>query len=146
MALVAGSGALLTLPVSAASALPLVEVFKNPSCGCCGAWADHLRAAGFPVKVTPVEDTGGVRQRFGIPDRLGGCHTASVGGYAVEGHVPAVEVKRLLAVKPKAIGLSVPGMPPGSPGMDMGARKAPYSVFLIDKNGRESVFASYPKA
>ncbi|MFT3859119.1 MAG: DUF411 domain-containing protein [Aquabacterium sp.] len=146
MALAAGTGALVTLPVSAASTLPLVEVFKTATCGCCGAWADHLRAAGFPVKVTPVDDTSAVRHRFGIPDRFGSCHTASVGGYAVEGHVPAVEVKRLLALKPKAIGLSVPSMPPGSPGMEMGDRKDPYTVFLIDKHGRESVFATYPKA
>jgi hypothetical protein len=126
--------------------LPQVEVFKNPSCGCCGAWADHMKAAGFPVKVTVVEDTGAVRQRLGMPDRFGSCHTATVSGYTLEGHVPAEEVKRLLALKPKAVGLAVPSMPPGSPGMEMGSRKDPYDVFLIDKRGHETVFASYPKA
>lgn len=146
LALAAGAGALSALSVYAAPTLPQVEVFKNPSCGCCGAWADHLRAAGFPVKLTLVEDTGAVRQRLGMPDRFGSCHTATVGSYTLEGHVPADEVKRLLALKPKAVGLAVPSMPPGSPGMEMGARKDPYNVFLIDKRGHETVFASYPKA
>jgi len=122
-----GASALASLPAIAATSLPQVEVFKNPSCGCCGAWADHLKAAGFPV-------------------RFGSCHTATVGSYTLEGHVPADEVKRLLALKPKAVGLAVPSMPPGSPGMEMGARKDPYNVFLIDKSGHETVFAAYPKA
>lgn len=146
LALGAGAGALAALLVNAAPALPQVEAFKNPSCGCCAAWADHLKAAGFPVKLTPVEDTGAVRRRVGMPDRFGNCHTAAVAGYAVEGHVPADDVRRLLALKPEAIGLAVPSMPPGSPGMEMGARKDPYDVFLIDKRGHETVFASYPKA
>ncbi len=146
LGLAAGAGALSALSVRAAPTLPQVEVFKNPSCGCCGAWADHMKAAGFPVKVTVVEDTGAVRQRLGMPDRFGSCHTATVSGYTLEGHVPAEEVKRLLALKPKAVGLAVPSMPPGSPGMEMGSRKDPYDVFLIDKRGHETVFASYPKA
>jgi hypothetical protein len=146
LALATGAGALTALSVRAAPTLPQVEVFKNPSCGCCGAWADHMKAAGFPVKVTVVEDTGAVRQRLGMPDRFGSCHTATVSGYTLEGHVPAEEVKRLLALKPKAVGLAVPSMPPGSPGMEMGSRKDPYDVFLIDKRGHETVFASYPKA
>ena len=141
-----GASALASLPAIAATSLPQVEVFKNPSCGCCGAWADHLKAAGFPVKLTLVEDTGAVRQRLGMPERFGSCHTATVGSYTLEGHVPADEVKRLLALKPKAVGLAVPSMPPGSPGMEMGARKDPYNVFLIDKSGHETVFAAYPKA
>lgn len=145
MALAASVGALVTLPATAATKRPVVEVFKNPSCGCCGAWGDHLKAAGFEVKVTTVDDTGPVRKRFGIPEQFASCHTASVGGYALEGHVPAAEVKRLLALKPDAIGLAVPNMPIGSPGMEMGARKEPYRVLLIDRKGRDSVFASYPQ-
>jgi len=141
-----GATALCALPALGATSLPQVEVFKSPSCGYCGAWADHMKAAGFPVKLTLVDDTGAVRRRFGMPDKFASCHTAMVGGYAVEGHVPAAEVKRLLATKPKAIGLAVPSMPPGAPGMDMGARKDPYNVFLIDKSGHETVFAAYPKA
>lgn len=141
-----GAVALSALPVHAATRLPQVEVFKNPSCGCCGAWVDHLKAAGFDVKVTLVDDTSDARKRAGMPDRFGSCHTAVVGGYAVEGHVPADEVKRLLALKPNAIGIAVPSMPPGSPGMEMGSRRDPYNVLLIDKSGRDTVFATYPKS
>lgn len=135
--------ALVAAPSFAAGALPQVEVFKNPSCGCCGAWVDHLKAAGFEVKVTLVEDTSAARRKHGLPERFGSCHTAVVAGYVVEGHVPASDVKKLLAMKPSAIGIAVPGMPVGSPGMEMGARKDPYQVLLIDKQGRERVFSSY---
>lgn len=141
-----GAAALSALPAFAATALPQVEVFKSPYCGCCGAWVDHMKAAGFPVKVTLVDDTTATRKRYGLLDRFGSCHTAIVNGYVVEGHVPAAEVKRLLSTKPNAIGLAVPSMPPGSPGMEMGSRKDPYNVFLIDKSGHETVFAFYPKA
>jgi hypothetical protein len=135
------------LPARAAPpASPLVEVFKDPSCGCCTAWVEHLKASGFAVKVTEVSDTGAARKRLGMPDAFGGCHTASVAGYVLEGHVPAAEVRRLLATRPDAIGLSVPGMPVGSPGMEVGSRRDPYQVLLIDKRGRDSVFATYPKA
>lgn len=105
-----------------------------------------MKAAGFPVKVTEVEDTGDVRKRHGIPASFGSCHTGVVAGYALEGHVPAEDVKRLLAKKPAAAELTVPGMVTGSPGMEMGSRMDLYHVFLIDKGGRASVVASYPKA
>ena len=141
-----GAIALTTLPAFAASALPAVEVFKSPSCGCCGAWVEHLKAAGFDVKVTLVTDTTAARKRLGMPDKFGSCHTATVGGYVVEGHVPANDIKKLLAMRPVAVGIAVPGMPPGSPGMEVGTRHDPYQVFLIDKSGHETVFASYPKA
>jgi hypothetical protein len=134
------------LPALATNQRPLVEVFKSPTCGCCGAWVDHLKAAGFRVKVVEVDDTAPTRKRFGLPDKFGSCHTAIVNGYVIEGHVPAAEVKRLLATKPAAIGLAVPGMPVGSPGMEYRDRKDPYDVFLIDKSGRETVFAHYPKS
>jgi hypothetical protein len=137
--------AVAALPALAATPLPSVEVFKSPTCGCCGAWVDHLKAAGFPVKVTEVGDTTVTRKRYGLPDKFGSCHTGVVNGYVVEGHVPADDVKRMLASKPAAIGLAVPGMPPGSPGMEVGDRKDPYDVFLIDRSGRETVFAHYPK-
>lgn len=132
------------IPALAAKALPTVEVFKNPSCGCCGAWVDHLKAAGFDVKVTLVDDTAVARRRYGLPDRFGSCHTAIVAGYVVEGHVPASDIRKLLAMKPVAVGIAVPGMPVGSPGMEVGSRKDPYQVLLVDKQGRERVFASYP--
>ena len=97
------------------------------------------------MKVTLVGDTTAARKRLGMPDKFGSCHTAMVSGYVLEGHVPAIEVKRLLALKPVAVGLAVPGMPPGSPGMEVGTRQDPYQVFLVDKRGHEKVFASYPK-
>lgn len=143
---IAGAAAAVALPSLAANALPQVDVYKSPSCGCCGAWVDHLKAAGFPVKVIEVDDTTVTRKRYGLPDKFGSCHTGIVNGYVVEGHVPAAEVKRLLAMRPKAIGLSVPGMPVGSPGMEVGDRRDPYDVFLIDASGRETVFAHYPKS
>ena len=142
-----GAGAIAAaMPAFAANQLPLVEVFKSPTCGCCGAWVDHLKAAGFPVKVVEVDDTTATRKRYRLPDKFGSCHTGIVNGYVVEGHVPASEVKRQLATKPAAIGLAVPGMPIGSPGMEYGDRKDPYDVLLIDKGGRDTVFARYPKS
>ncbi len=139
----AALSALPTMPALAAPAGPEVQVFKSPTCGCCGAWVEHMRAAGFTVKVTEVDDTTAARKRLGLPDRYGSCHTATVGGYVLEGHVPAAEVKRLLAAKPKAIGLAVPGMPPSAPGMDVPGRKDPYQVLLVDQQGRVRVFSSY---
>ncbi|MDO9286702.1 MAG: DUF411 domain-containing protein [Aquabacterium sp.] len=136
---------LASLSVFAASPVPEVQVFKSPSCGCCGSWVEHMRAAGFSVKVTEVVDATAARKRLGLPDRYGSCHTATVAGYVLEGHVPAAEVKRLLAAKPKAIGLAVPGMPPSAPGMDVPGRKDPYEVLLVDASGQSSVFARYPK-
>lgn len=137
--------ALFVLPVLAASPPTEVQVFKSPSCGCCGSWVEHMRAAGFAVKVTEVNDTTAARKRLGLPDRYGSCHTATVAGYVLEGHVPAADVKRLLATRPKAIGLAVPGMPPSAPGMDVPGRKDPYQVLLVDALGQSSVYASYPK-
>ncbi|WP_298934275.1 DUF411 domain-containing protein [uncultured Ramlibacter sp.] len=145
LSLAAVAAAIASLPSLAAAPLPQVEVYKNSECGCCGAWVEHMKAAGFPVKVHETPDTSAIRKRYGIPDSFGSCHTGVVAGYALEGHVPAEEVKRLLAKKPAAAGLSVPGMPVGSPGMEMGSRKDPFQVLLIDKAGRSSVFASYPK-
>jgi hypothetical protein len=145
--LFAGAAALLALhalDARAAAPLPEVQVYKSPSCGCCGAWVEHMKAAGFAVKVTEVNDTTATRKRLGMPDRYGSCHSATVGGYVLEGHVPAIDVKRLLKTKPKAVGLAVPGMPPSAPGMDTPGRKDPYQVLLVDASGQSSVFASYP--
>jgi hypothetical protein len=146
LSLAAAAAAVASFHSLAKASLPQVEVYKNPDCGCCGAWVEHLKAAGFPVKVHETPDTGPVRKRHGIPDEFGSCHTGVVAGYALEGHVPAEDVKRLLTKKPVAAGLSVPGMPVGSPGMEMGSRKDPFQVLLIDKAGRSSVFATYPKS
>jgi len=143
-----GTAALAALPAAAiaVTTLPRVEVFKSPTCSCCGAWVDHMKAAGFDIKVTELEDTSVARKRLGMPEKFGSCHTAVVGAYVLEGHVPAADVKRLLNDKPDALGLAVPGMVAGSPGMEVGTRRDPYKVLLIDKRGHETVFASYPKA
>ena len=135
-----------TAPAFAAAPMPQVDVFKSPYCGCCGAWVEHMKAAGFVVKVTEVTDTTAARKRLGLPDTYGSYHTATVGGYVLEGHVPAAEVKRLLAGRPAALGLAVPGMPPSAPGMEVPGRKDAYEVLLIDKQGKSSAFANYPKA
>ncbi len=141
----AATAAVPGLPAIGKTVLPNVQVYKNPSCGCCGAWVDHLRSAGFTVAVTEIDDTAPERKRRGLPERYAGCHTAVVSGYVIEGHVPADDVKRLLATEPLAIGLAVPGMPVGSPGMEMGQRKDPFKVLLVDSAGRETVFSTYPK-
>lgn len=134
------------LAATAAPTLPPVTVYKSPTCGCCGAWVDHLKAAGFTVTVVEVDDTAPTRAQLGMPQSVASCHSASVGGYVVEGHVPAPEIKRLLVAKPAAVGLAVPGMPLGSPGMEVDDERQPYSVLLVQRNGRHSVFASYPKS
>ncbi|MEO8050113.1 MAG: DUF411 domain-containing protein [Acidobacteriota bacterium] len=115
-----------------------VKVYKTPTCGCCGKWVKHLRENGFQVEVLDVEDTAPYRRKFGIPDQLMSCHTAIVDAYAVEGHVPASEIRRLLRERPSARGLAVPGMPVGSPGMES-KRSDSYSVMLVNADGRSTV-------
>lgn len=127
---------------------PLVEVWKDPNCGCCKDWVAHLEANGFTVRVFDTGNTA-ARKRLGMPDQLGSCHTARVQGYVIEGHVPAKDMQRLLADKPQALGLSVPRMPVGSPGMDgpeYGGRKDPYDVLLVQRDGSTRIYASYNKA
>lgn len=122
-----------------------IEVWKSPTCGCCKDWVAHMEGNGFSVRVHDVGNTA-ARERLKIPMRFGSCHTALVRGYAVEGHVPAADVHRLLKERPKAVGLAVPGMPIGSPGMDgpaYGARKDAYDVLLVGAEGRSSVFSHY---
>jgi len=138
----AAVGASVAMPLLAMAAAPVIEIFKTESCGCCGAWVEHLKANGFETRVTNVENPSDYRERGGIPDALGSCHTGMVQGYAIEGHVPASDIKRLLATRPKARGLAVPGMPLGSPGME-GPRKDPFDVLLVDAKGRSSVFKHY---
>lgn len=131
-------------PVVEAAALPLVTVHKSPYCGCCTKWVEHLRAEGFEVEVIATDDMGPVKQRVGIPPAKGSCHTAEVGGYFVEGHVPADDIKRLLAERPAARGLTVPGMPAGSPGMETpDGRVQPYTVELIDGEGHATPYARH---
>ena len=132
----------LATPGALAQQLPLVEVWKNDSCGCCGEWVKHLQRNGFPTKVHSVADASQMRRALGIPDRLGSCHTAKVGGYAIEGHVPAGDIKRLLAEKPAARGLAAPGMPAGSPGMDV-PNSPPYEVLLVGNDENTTLFARH---
>ena len=129
--------------VRALAAAPKIQVYKTPTCGCCAQWVKHLQANGFEVSVKEVPDTGEYRRQFGVPEKLLSCHTGVVEGYALEGHVPAAEIQRLLKERPKAKGLSVPGMPMGSPGMEGPVSQA-YSVMLFDAEGHASVYKSYP--
>jgi len=124
---------------------PVAKVWKDPSCGCCKDWVAHLEGAGFDVQVL---DTGNAaaRARLGIPQKYGSCHTAQIGGYAIEGHVPAADIQRLLREAPRAIGLAAPGMPVGSPGMDgpaYGGRKDAYDVLLIGTDGNSTVYQAH---
>jgi len=138
--------ALLAAPVIGAPASVSVEVWKDPNCGCCEDWVVHLKQAGFSVKVND-QGNDAARKRLGIPDALGSCHTGSVQGYALEGHVPVKDIRRLLREKPRAVGLAVPGMPVGSPGMDGAVykgRKDPFNVLLLAKDGSSTVFHAYP--
>lgn len=114
---------------SQAIATATVEVYKSPTCGCCSKWVDHMRENGFTVNTHDVGNKD-IRKKSGISETLGSCHTALVNGYAIEGHVPAADIMRLLKEKPKAVGLSVPDMPHGTPGME-GSRVDPYNVLLI---------------
>jgi hypothetical protein len=123
--------------------LPELVVYKTPTCGCCNAWVDHMRAAGFAVRTVEVADTGPIATQNGVPPELRSCHTGLVDGYAIEGHVPAREVRRLLDERPDVAGLAVPGMPAGSPGMEMGDRRDSYQVMAFNRDGSGGVFASY---
>jgi hypothetical protein len=134
--------ALLLAAGGAQAALPVIEVYKSASCSCCHLWVEHLRANGFTVKARDVANPTDYREKFGVPDALGSCHTGLVAGYALEGHVPAAEIKRLLSERPKAKGLAVPGMPLGSPGME-GPRQDSYDVLLIQADGHHKVYKHY---
>jgi len=128
--------------VGAAFSAPTeITVYKSPSCGCCAKWVEHMQGAGFKVAVKDVDDVDTVKREMGVPASLASCHTGVVGGYLVEGHVPADLVQRMLREKPKIAGLAVPGMVTGSPGMEMGARKDPYDVIAFDRSGRTRVYA-----
>ena len=121
---------------------PVVQVYKTPSCGCCGDWVQHLESAGFAVRVKDLDDLAAIKDRLGVPADLQSCHSAVVQGHVIEGHVPASDIRRLLEEHPEGGGLAVPGMPLGSPGMEYGNRKQPYQVILFDTETR-SVFASH---
>lgn len=123
---------------------PMVQVYKSPTCGCCANWVKHLQQHGFTTQVTETEDVAAIKAKHNIPAKAQSCHTAIVGGYVLEGHVPAADVQRLLKEKPAVVGLAVPGMPIGSPGMEVPNMKPQkYDVIAFDKQGQLKVFASH---
>jgi hypothetical protein len=142
-AFVAAVATCLAVPVRAAEALPKVTVSKDPSCGCCSGWVEHLKGAGFAVQVIETVQINFVKARLGVPQALASCHTGEVAGYVMEGHVPADAIKRLLRDRPTATGLAVAGMPVGSPGMEVeGAEPETYQVVLFGPAGQRT-FARY---
>jgi hypothetical protein len=139
--------AMLAMPLSAfAESATTINVWKTPECGCCKDWIKHLQSNGFQVVAHDVGDTSEMRRKLLMPEQFGSCHSGSVNGYALEGHVPAKEIRRLLRERPVAVGLSVPAMPLGAPGMDgpeYQGRSFPYEVLLVGKNGKTSVYQAY---
>ena len=127
------------------SAQPVIEVYKSPTCGCCSNWVEHMKQHGFTARVTDLSDQAldALKTKHGVPRTAQSCHTALVGRYVVEGHVPAADVKRLLKEKPTVAGIAVAGMPLGSPGMEVPGRSQAYNVMAFDKQGESRVFASY---
>ncbi len=147
-AVLVGASAVAAPARGAAQTKPLLEVWKSPACGCCHDWIAHLQASGFQVTVHDVSEAvkAAKRLKLGLADRFGSCHTAFNDGYVVEGHVPAREIFRLLQDRPTAVGIAVPGMPVGAPGMDGPAykgRKDAYAVLLVQRDGNASVYQSY---
>ncbi|MBW3534086.1 MAG: DUF411 domain-containing protein [Gemmatimonadetes bacterium] len=153
----AGAGAVLlasaeaprdATPAAVTEALAMepgvVKVWKSPTCGCCGGWVDHMREAGFEVEVVDTQDLRPIKAEHGVTDDLASCHTAVVDGYVVEGHVPAADIRRLLAERPDIAGIAAPGMPTGSPGMEVPGRPADaYDVVAFTRDGGRTVFASH---
>ncbi|OQW86798.1 MAG: metal-binding protein [Rhodoferax ferrireducens] len=143
-----GAAALPTTALSQNVSKPMVDVWKTSTCGCCKDWVKHLQDSGFEVKTHDVSEAAKAtrRSQLGLAEKYGSCHTALVGGYVVEGHVPAQDIRKLLKERPRALGLSVPGMPIGSPGMDGPAydgRKDAYAVLLVQRDGSSSVYQKY---
>lgn len=136
------TAAVRTSPSDAAAKKPTITVYKDPSCGCCKKWIEHLVKNGYRVDAKDTPNMPDIKRTLGVPGALTACHTAVVNGYLIEGHVPAADIDRLLAQKPRIAGLSVPGMPAGSPGMEgMGTQR--YQVLAFDKSGKTTVFASH---
>jgi hypothetical protein len=125
-----------------AQSQPSLLVYKDPSCGCCTKWVDHMQENGFAVSVQHTTNMGQIKARYHVADQLQSCHTAVAGGYVIEGHIPADDVKRLLKDKPKVTGLTIPGMPASAPGMDMTPYQ-PFTVLAFDESGKTSVFAKH---
>jgi hypothetical protein len=140
-ALLAGLTASPRLTAGQPDRLTEITVYRSPSCGCCKKWEDHLRANGFTIKDVAQDDLSDIKAESGVTGKLASCHTALVGGYVIEGHVPAADIQRLLAQKPKIVGLTAPGMPGAAPGMD--TSKDPYQVLTFDAKGNTTVWAKH---
>lgn len=128
--------------LAATGGLPPVVVYKNPDCGCCGIWSDYMRVHGFQVKVVKMDDLDPIKRKAGVPGDLETCHTALIGGYVVEGHVPAPAIMKLLKERPNVIGIAVPGMPAGSPGMPT-VNPEPFQVIAFAADGKQTVYMSF---
>ena len=137
---------LIAVPASAC-AKPMrpaqMTIYKSPYCGCCSAWVDHIRGSGIKAVVKEMEDVSPIAKKVGVPDAMRSCHTAMVGGFFVEGHVPAADIRKLLRERPKARGIAVPGMPIGSPGMEQGDRRDAYETLLVLNDGASRVFTKH---
>lgn len=142
LALTLTTGATLPRAVATPAKEPTITVYKDPNCGCCKSWIEHLIKHGFRVDAKDTSEMAEIKRTLGVPDDLTSCHTGVVNGYVIEGHVPAADIARLLRQKPKVVGLAVPGMPMGSPGME-GPRTDRYKVLSFDKAGKTRTFASY---
>lgn len=141
--LIGAAAAMSTTACARPAQATQIRVFKTPACGCCAAWVKHLQANGFAVRVTDMDDVSPVARKLGVPGPLRSCHTGEIEGYFVEGHVPASDIRKLLAKRPKAAGIAVPGMPVGSPGMEQGSRRDEFSTLLVTKGGGISVFTEH---
>lgn len=130
-------------PTHKPSTAPVITVYKDPGCGCCKNWVEHLRKHGFEVIARDTSDVTGAKRTGRVPEQLYSCHTAFVGGYVVEGHVPAPDIQRLLREKPRVAGIAVPGMPAGSPGMEVGSRVDRYDVIAFNRDGSTRVYAKH---
>ncbi|MBD2499532.1 DUF411 domain-containing protein [Anabaena azotica] len=121
-----------------------IKVYRSPACGCCGAWVEHLRQQGFNIQADiKTDDIEAIKQKYNLPQELASCHTAIIDGYVMEGHIPADDIKSFLQQKPQVLGLTVPGMPIGTPGMEMGDKKQPFTVMAFDKTGKVTSFKEY---
>ncbi len=127
-----------------AATYPPIKAYRNPGCGCCEKWAAQLKQAGFVITMEDDEDLAGRKKRLGVPADLSGCHTAIIGDYVIEGHVPPKDILKFLAERPASLGLSVPGMPVGSPGMEIDGMKDAYGVIQFSRDGTRRVYSKYP--
>ncbi len=145
LSLTAAAASLPFLPYAASANARAMSVFKAAGCGCCEAWIHHLQRAGFAVTATDIDENAlaWLKADNGVPEAMAGCHTGLIGGYVIEGHVPAADIERFLAEAPKAVGLAVPGMPVGSPGMEVDSAGGDYDVFMLLDGGRTEIFARY---